>query len=249
MDDSTTVVLSIGIILLTLVVTAFFSRRSGLPLRPIGAYAILPRLIGQSIEADRPIHLSLGSAGIGGENTLLTLASAEMAYWIIRDAAIGDTSPLFSVTNASALPFAQDTLRRAFYSRELGRGYHARSARWYPSGSRSLAFAAAITAMMGDENVSSNVMLGSYGPELALILNASMRRSLPSIAVSDQLEGQAVAYALADEPLIGEEIFYSASYLAGDRLRTPEPLTADVLRWIVIAAMFIGLVMAIAEGA
>jgi hypothetical protein len=156
-------------------------------------------LVGNAIESDRPIHLSLGSAGLGGASTLLSIASAEFAYHMIERAAIGDTSPIVTLSDASVLPLAQDSLRRAYQSRGLGAGYKSINARWYPAGSRSLAFAAAITALMGDDRVSSNVMVGSYGPELALITDASKRRKLPIIAVSDQLEGQAVAYALVEE--------------------------------------------------
>ena len=244
MDDNTTYGLSIIVILLTLSIIALLSlrRKTPFPLRRIGAYEIVPALVGNAIEADRPIHLSLGSAGLGGASTLLSIASAEFAYHMIERAAIGDTSPIVTLSDASVLPMAQDSLRRAYQSRGLGAGYKSINARWYPAGSRSLAFAAAITALMGDDRVSSNVMVGSYGPELALIMDASKRRSLPIIAVSDQLEGQAVAYALADYPLIGEEVFASPSYLSGKVTETSRAVIVDVLRWLAVLAMLAGLV-------
>jgi hypothetical protein len=248
--DTTTQVLSILLILLVLIITAVLSRRRQTPfvLRPIEAYSLMPSLARRAVEADRPLHVSLGSAGLGGETTLLALASAELAYQLTRQATIGDTSPLFTTAEATALPLGQDTLRRAYQVRGRGDHFRAGSARWYPGGPRSLAYAAAITALMGDDRVSSNVMVGSYGPELALIMDASARRNLPAIAVSDQLEGQAVAYALSDEPLIGEEVFTAGAYLSGSPSQTAEPVTIDILRWLLVLAMLVGFVLAIRGG-
>jgi hypothetical protein len=90
-------------------------------------------------------------------------------------------------------------------------------------------------------------MTGSYGPELALILTASKRQQAPSIAVSNQLSGQAVAVAMADYPLIGEEIFVSTPYLDKEGRRAAEAVVMDALRWLLILAMLGGLVATIAN--
>lgn len=249
LTDSISVVFSISILLLTLFLIAIFSRRrkNPFPLRRITAYERVAALVGRSIEADRPLHISLGSAGIGGANTLLALAGAEMAYQIALQTAIGDQSPIVTTSEGSALPLAQTALRDAYRTRNLPNRYRFSSARWYPSGSRSLAFAAAITAMMADDKVAGNVLTGSYGAELALILANSTRRSTPSIAVSNQLSGQAVAVALADHPLIGEEIFVSTPYLDNQGARAAGAVVMDVLRWLLILAMLGGLAATIAN--
>jgi len=247
-DETTVRVLSMVILLLTLVVVAVPSRRRTW-LRRIPAYDMMTSLTGLAIEANRPLHVSLGSAGIGGTQTLLALASAELAYYFSMHAAVGDVSPLITVSDTSALPIAQDALRRAHAAQGLAGSYRATAAHWYPAGTRSIAFAAAITGLMAAESVSSNVMAGSYGPELALVLNASRRRGLNSIAVSDHLEGQAVAYAMADYPLIGEEVFVAPSYLDDDPTTSHRAVAIDVLRWLLIIAMIVGFGLQVAEGA
>ena len=89
-DDNTIVTLSILVLLLTLVLKAVLSRRRKTPfaLRPIAAYTQVTALVGRAIEADRPVHISLGSAGIGGSNTLVALAGAEMAFQVTWQATI-----------------------------------------------------------------------------------------------------------------------------------------------------------------
>ena len=48
---------------------------------------------------------------------------------------------------------------------------------------------------------------GNFGPEIALVLEAAARKRRSSIAGSVDLDEQAVAYAIADRALIGEELF------------------------------------------
>jgi hypothetical protein len=105
-----------------------------------------------------------------------------------------------------------------------------------------LAFAAALTATMGDDQVAGNVLVGSFGMELALILEASRRKRLASVAASDQLEGQAVAWALAEHPLIGEEMFVAGAYLGENAAQRGSVVALDTLRWVLI----IGIVVATA---
>lgn len=240
--DSTTQVFSILVILLTLFVTAALPRRR-YTLRRIPAFEALPGFVGLSIESNRPLHLSIGSAGIGGGSTLLAIAGAEVAYQMAQRAAIGDVSPIFTLSDTTAIPLGQDTLRRAYNARNATDRYKPRNVRWYPAGERSLAFAAALTALINDDDVSSNVLAGSFGPEIGLVIEASYRRDIPVIAVSDDLEGQAVAYAMTEQALIGEEIFAGASYLDDDPRQVSESVTVDVLRWIVVITMLIGLVL------
>ncbi len=242
--------LLIAFTLILVLITTNFVRRGRLrfALRRILAYEKMPELAGVSIEANRPLHLSLGGSGIGDENTLLAIASAELAYQLTDLVAIGDAPPILTMTNTSAIPLGQDTLRRAYQNRGMVERYNANNVRWYPSGSQSLAFAAAVTAMMVDDNVAGNIMAGSYGAELALIGDAAARQDIPFIAVSDQIEGQAIAYALSDEPLIGEEIFAAGSYFTGGAVQVSETIVTDVLRWTIIILIIIGFVAGIING-
>lgn len=247
--DTTTQVISVLILLATVALMAVSTivtrerirrQRPLFPFRVIPAYAAVPELVGQSIESSRPIHVSMGSATLGGNSTLLALASAELMYQVSQRAAIGDRGALLTFSDPLALPLGQDTLRRAYQARGRMERFPYSGARWYPAGPRSLAFAAALTAMMGDDNVLANVLVGSFGPELALIMDAAARRRTPVIAASDQLEGQAVAYALSEYGLIGEEMFAAGAYL-GDNATAHVAglLTLDALRWVLIAILLI----------
>ncbi|MEZ4671255.1 MAG: DUF6754 domain-containing protein [Anaerolineae bacterium] len=163
--DSTTQVLTLLIVLLTMVVsiivTQFIRRRPDLyTLREIPAFARLPSIVGAAIESNRPVHVSMGSAGLGGESTLLALANAEFFYQITRRAVINTTPPIITVADTTALPLAEDTLRRAYASRDMIDRFRRGGVRWYPGGSRSLAFAAALTVTLPADDVGANVLAG-----------------------------------------------------------------------------------------
>jgi hypothetical protein len=94
--------------------------------------------------------------------------------------------------------------------------------------------------------VNANVLVGSFGPELALIAEATQRRGQSLLAASDQVTGQAIAYAMSDDILIGEELFSAGAYL-GDEPRFRAALVAqDFLRWLLILLLILFAVVALA---
>lgn len=245
--DSTTQALTTLILLLAFASSVIATqlarrRRESFPLRAIPAYDALPLYIGEAIEAGRPMHVSFGGVGIGGGTTALTLASAELFYHMAQRNAAGST--ILTVSDPSALPIGYGTLRQAYATRrERMNG----SVRWFPAGARSLAFAAALTATLGDDKVGSNVLVGSFGSEIALILEAAARRRQSSIAGSIDLEGQAVAYAMADRTLIGEELFVAGAYMGDSAAQRGSLVALDTLRWLLILGIVIAAGNAVRE--
>jgi hypothetical protein len=240
--NTTLQVFSILFVLVTviLVYTARFfqARRQDSILRPIEGFDKIPIWVGQAIEANRPLHLSIGGAGIGDNTTILSLAGAELFYSIIQDATIGDVSPIITTSSTAAIPLGQDTLRRAYQSQGYSSRYEQSKARWYPQGQRSMAFAAALTGLMTVENPAAHVLVGSFGSELALILDVANHQKQPTLAASNQLEGQAIAFALAGDYLIGEEIFAAAGYMSDNPADKAESVVVDIWRGLLIFGLF-----------
>lgn len=225
-------------LIITFVVNALV-RRTPPPQRPIRALEALTNMTGESIEASRPLHVSLGQASLGNDSTLLSMVGKEFIYYLVREVSVGDTRPIFTVAETAAIPLALSTLRRAYEDEKRPNWFHAENGRWYPSGARSLAYAAAIMAMHEDDQVSGNMLVGRYGTELALILDISNRKGKPSFAVSDSLEGQAIAYALANEVLIGEEVFAAPAYLSHDNKLLNRNTSMDILRYLLVLTIIV----------
>jgi hypothetical protein len=229
------------ILLLVLAISVLAAIRSrAFQFRRIAAYNSMPLTVGEAVESDKSIHMSFGSSAVRDSTTITAVASAEILYHLAERAALSDKAPLVTMSDPVTLGLGLDTLRHAYKTRDALRKYRITMARWYPQGPLSLAFAAGVGAAMLDEGVSSNVLVGRYGAELMLIAESALRYDRYLIAQSDDINGQAVAYAVSDSPLIGEELYAGGAYLARTPMYVGGVVAQDVLRYIVVA-LLIGL--------
>lgn len=250
MDETTLQVYSVLFVLATvvLVYTArFFQARKARRARrgaqrQIASFDALSGWAEGAIESNRPLHLAFGSAGVGEDNTAVALVGAEFFYHLTRRVGAGDVSPIVSTSAAATVPLGQDTLRRGW-----PRGGALTRTQWYPQGKRSIGYAAAVSGAVESERPSAHIFAGSFGPELALMIESADRRGQGSLAVSDQLQGQAVAYAMADQALIGEELFAAASYVAEEGRAPADAIVMDVWRALLIMGVTVALLLEAAK--
>ncbi len=221
-------------LLLTIIFAVWASRLGGVPLRTIAAYTRIPLAAGEAVESGKVVHLSFGSSAVRDSTTLSALAASAILYHFAERAALGDRQSMVTMSDPVTLGLGQDTLRRAYKSQGVLGKYQTTMARWYPQGPLSLAFAAGVGTAMADEGIATNVLLSRFGPELMLIGESAVRNNQSIIAQSDQISGQAVAYVIADMPLIGEELYVGEAYLGRSSLALGGVIAQDILRYLVI---------------
>lgn len=228
-----------------LVLTAFASlllgsmivrrRRTPLDLRPIEGFRRGHLAMDEAVESGRPPHFSLGASAIGQDTTIAALAAAGVIYYTIYRLSFARQMPLVTLSDPITLAVASDTLRRAYAARQNMESFRTGAIAWYPSGARSLAFAAGVASHASDLDVSNHILMGDFGVDMALIGEMTTRRDQRMIANSTTLEGQAVAFAMANTTIIGEELFVGSAYLDRDNAVHMGSLIAlDTLRWLVI---------------
>ena len=100
--------------------------------------------------------------------------------------------------------------------------------------------------MIRDERVSTNILVGNFGPEIGLVADASDRQNSFTLATSDALAAQATLYATAEETLIGEELFALPAYLQAGTVYQASLSVQDVLRWVVIGLIILAALLSIA---
>jgi hypothetical protein len=220
------------------------SRRIRLPLRPIPAYMVLPETAADAVESANRLHFSIGSGALGDTSTVSALASAEVIYRLVERLAVSSQPPLITLSQGITLPLAQDTLRRAYEYRERMDKYQRSAAVWFPQGPRSLVFAAGASSLAADADVSSSILLGRFGTELALFGESALRHDQALIAHSDLPEGQAVAFVQADQVLLGEELYVGPAYIDQRPLNVGGVVAMDVLRWFVILGILVAALQA-----
>lgn len=229
-----------AIILFALLVTVLGAvRLRNIPLRRIGAYEAMQLSASEAVESGRVVHVSYGSSALRDTSTVSAIASAEISFHLALRSVLADKPTIITLSDPISLGLAQDRLRRAYKLRNTLSKYRSTLAHWYPKGPLSFALAAGVGIAMLDEDFSTNILLGRFGPEMMLIAENAIRYDRYLVAQSDQVDGQAVAYVVADAPLIGEEMYAGAAYLDRTPLHTGGVIAQDVLRYLVIAAIIV----------
>jgi hypothetical protein len=108
------------------------------------------------------------------------------------------------------------------------------------SGLTPFSYVAGAIPVIHDEQISTNVLVGNFGSEVGLLAEAGEQVGALTIAGTDHIPAQAVLFAAAQEPLIGEEVFASGAYLGAGGFHVASLRTQDVLRWVVSAIILIG---------
>lgn len=225
----------LGFVLLFFILMIVFSiinRRRGRSLRDIPAFYRLGGAIELSVEDGTRVHVSIGRNSIIGPRSASALVGLSMLGKITRTAADGDHPPVASAGDATLVLLAQDTLRGTYQSMGMLDNYDHSLGR--ATGLTPYSYAAGTIPVVLDEDVSANVLAGSFGDEIALTTITAERKDSFTLAGSDSLTGQAVLYATADEPLIGEELYAGGAYLDVGSLHVASLHAQDLIRYLLI---------------
>lgn len=230
-----------------------------LTLRPIASYEALKGLLAQAAEAGRPIHLSIGTAGIGDQRTADTMAGLYVLEYIADRAVVSASPPVVTLAHPTALPVAQDLLRRAYGRHGYPEEYDPARARLvapdpnlntgftpnpavYPSNSNdAFAYAAGTMRFLTHQRLIANVMVGAFGDEFLLLSEPSAQHQLDQIGGTSAVGVLPFVYTSVAHPLIGEEIFAGGAYLSGRVAHLSSLFAQDVMRWFIVAGILLGI--------
>lgn len=225
---------------LLIILLSFRKIQQKLPfdLRPFPALKRLQRAIGLAVEDGKRQHLALGSSSMIEPTSASALVGLSALESITQLSIASDRPPVATSGDGVLSILSQDTMRVAYLKGnavEQNPFYNGRLVGINPS-----SYVAGTLPIVYDEQVSTHLLIGNFGPEIALIGDAADRQNAFLMASSDSLPAQAVLYASAQEPLIGEELFAVPAYLKTNTAHRGSLHTQDILRWILITALLIG---------
>ncbi len=237
-------------------------RGAQLTLRPIDAYSALKGLLARAAEAGQPVHLSVGISGIGDQNTADTTAGLTVLEYLAERAAISASPPIVTIANPTALPVAQDLIRRAYRRQGYSEEYDPARVRFIaptnptqnsaalPSPTLyantpqdAFAYAAGTMRVLNQHKLTANVMVGQFGDEFLLLGETGARRNLDQIGGTSTVSTLPFVYATVSHPLIGEEIYASGAYLSDRPAHLSSLMAQDVLRWVLVVGMGVAIVL------
>jgi hypothetical protein len=233
--------ISIGLLLLALILLVGLTLlRSRLPiaLRKIDAYDRLTRSVGLAVENGTRLHISLGRGSLFTTRGASALAGLAMLRKLTERTSQSDRPPIVTTGDASLAVLSQDTLQSGYRAAGAEDQYRYSTGRL--TGLTPFAYAAGTIPVTRDEQVSTNVFLGDFGSESALMADAAERENSTLIAASDSISAQSIFYATSQDPLIGEELFAAGAYVGAGAVHEASLTVQDVLRWLIILAIIVG---------
>lgn len=233
------VVLAILILALTLI----GSRSAARPrvLRRIDAFQSLPTTVGQAVETGRRLHISLGTGTLGTADTAATIAGLTVLDQISAAAVVSDRPPIVTTSDGATMLLAQDSLHNVYSRQKALARYDPESAQ--VAGLTPISFGAAQTTLPSDEAVAGAVLIGSAGQEAVLLAEGGQRVGVTTLAGADSLVTQAMLFATADHPLVGEDVFAGAAYIGGKPQHVASLTAQDVARIAIGVAIVVGVVV------
>lgn len=222
----------------------FRNRKNPYPgLRAIPAFDRLRRAIGLAVEDGSRLHVSLGSANLQSPTSASALVGLTVLERIAQLSSVSDRPPVATSGDSTLSILAQDKLRATYREANAADVFEPNQARL--TGMTPFSYATGAMPVFKEEQVSANIVVGNFGAEAALLADAAEQSGCFLLAASDALPAQAILFATAQEPLIGEELFASGAYLQAGSLHAASLRTQDVLRWVLIAGMLVGSILKI----
>src|SRR5574340_39610 len=216
--------------------------REGQPeFRTIPAFARLKKAIGLAVEKGTRIHVSLGKSSLTQPTNPSALAGLATLERIGHYASVSDEPPVATSGDGGIALLSQDTLKAVYRSVNASELYD--STRAYMPGATPMSYIAGTLPVVIDEGISTHVIIGNFGPEVALLTEAANGEGAFNLAASDSLPAQAALFASAEEPLIGEELFAAPAMLESNPAHSASLKTQDWLRWFVIVVLLGGAVL------
>jgi len=224
--------------------------RSGrsIALRPINTFQTLTDQVGPAIESGRTIHFALGRASLVGSASPTSIAALAALDYLASDGVPKETPPLVTVGDGTLLPAGQDSLRQAFIATNGPRGFSTPMVQFLASETQPMTYAAGVSDIINSGGLASNIMIGRFGPEIAIIAEAAERQQMVQVIGSDDPVTLAVATTVTDQLLIGEEIFATGAYLWQTPRLLASLLFQDVMRVVIAVGILLAAILGLILG-
>ena len=233
--------IGLGLLLLAVILLlglTVWRRRTPAALRVIDAYERLNKAVGIAVENGTRLHISLGRGNLFTARGGSAFAGLAMLRRLTERTSVSDRPPIVTSGDAPLTVLSQDTLQSGYRAAGAEEQYRFSTGRL--TGLSPFSYAAGTMPIIRDENVSTNIFIGDFGNEAALLTEEADRENTTLIAASDNLSAQAIFYASAQDPLIGEELFAAGAYVGAGAAHEASLNVQDILRWLIILAIIIG---------
>jgi hypothetical protein len=207
-------------------------------IRGLPAFDRLSGMSSRAAESGQTLHVGLGTGGISGPDTAVSLAGLKSLEYLADQAAVSESRLVVTVADPTLLPAAQEVVRRAY-------SHRGKSDVFSPTQIRLLApdpvaYAAGVMGILEGEDPLANVTIGAFGDEYLLIGEVGVRNDIEQVAGTGDPAALAFMHTTAHETLIGEEIFAAGACLQKEAELIAGLMVQDWWRYLVVVLIIAG---------
>jgi len=216
----------------------FLRRKTAPAFRDILAFKRLKRSVDTSVEDGSRLHISLGRGGLQTHRGAPALAALAMLRHVAEQTSASDKPPVVTSGAADLTILSRDTLQAGYKAAGAEEVYNPATGQL--TGLTPFSYAAGAIPTMFDEDISANIIIGNFGPEVALLTDTAEQTNSMSVAATDEPAAQAILYASVEDPLVGEELFAAGAYNNAGTAHQVSLQVQDILRWVIILILLGG---------
>jgi hypothetical protein len=221
-------------------------RRAGRHLRDIPAFYRLRGAIEVAVEDGTRVHIAIGRGDVLSPQGAAAMVGLSMLRKITAVTSDSDHPPIATTGDGLLGILARDTIYAGYRALNLGASFKPSMGR--VTGLTPFSFASGVMPLVFDESVSTSLLIGTFGSEAALITSAGERSQSRTLAGTDNLPGQAVMYAAAHDPLIGEELYAGGAYLDVNPMHEASLHAQDIARWVIVVVIILSAAAGLFKG-
>lgn len=210
-------------------------RKSPAAFREIAAFARLRRAAGLAVEDGTRLHVSIGRGSLLSPRGAASLSALALLRQVGEQTSTSDRPPVVTSGDPAVAALSQDTLQAAYQAAGVAELFQPNNGKL--TGLTPFSYAASAMDVARQDYVSTNVLVGDFGPEVGLLTEASEREHATVIAAAADPAAQAILFASAVEPLVGEELFAAPAYVGADHTHRASLQAQDVMRWLLILGL------------
>jgi hypothetical protein len=229
------IIVTAGLILIFSILKRTSTNRT---VRPLPAVTSLNQAIAMSVESGTRIHIALGRTNFLNPTNSSVFTGLILVERIALVSVMADHFPVATSSDGAVSILSQTIFRHALLQTSIDPSSESDQGRL--AGPTPFSYAAGALELINHEQVRTNLFIGHFGAEVALLTSASERKDSTTIGASDSLVGQSILYMAADTPLIGEELFALPAYLSPSKINFACIRTQDFLRWALILILIGG---------
>lgn len=209
--------------------------------RKISGITRLRRAIGLSVEDGSRMHVTIGNANLNDPSNTSALVGLGSLHRLGQLSSTSDQPPFATSGDGGTALLSKDVLKQVSvetHSRELYDPDHG-----HLTGVTPFSYAVGSLHVLNDPSVKTNIFIGNFGPEAAILSTSSEDNAAYTLAASDSIVAQSIFMATTTEVLIGEELFAVPAYLAYNQTHVASLRVQDILRLLISVVLLGGAIL------